>query len=368
MRRRGGRSWFSALATGQPPEQLPEAGRQAALSLGDGPAEPSAPEPVVEPVVEPGIHRTVARLRGDEALNLLDASPDAVVGLDAYARVVFVNAVAERTFGEHRGGLAGAGVDDLVPHLARAVTALRMRVESGDAVPGPAGTGTELAGVRADGTRFPATVWLTPVRAGRRMLIAATVRDLTAQRAADARARRQAAELNRVQQQAEQARQQIAAVLRAITERVIIIADAGGTIVAFNRVAERLLGYPAAEIIGQPTTRLSDPDELAAVAQELGIDASLDPLLELTRSGLPNTQDWSYLTHRGERRPVSLRITAIGNRTDPSGFVCVAEDRGLAWSPVGPGSSADRLLLDLDDAETRSLRWQVGGSRYARRG
>jgi PAS domain S-box-containing protein len=311
----------------------------------------------------------VFRLRGDEALSLLDASPDAVIGLDAYARVVFANAIAERTFGEHRGGLVGAGVDDLVPHLARAVTSLRMRLESGDVVPGPAGTGTELAGVRADGSRFPATVWLTPVRAGRRMLIAATVRDLTPQRAADARGRRQVAELNRALQQADYSRAQVVALLRAVSERVIILADAHGTITAVNRAAERLLGYTAAELVGQPTTRLSDPDELAAVAQELGIDPGIDPLLELTRSGLPNTQDWSYLTNRGERRPVSLRITAIGNRTDPSGFVCVAEDRSFAWSPVGSApSGSDRLLLDLDDAETRSLRWQVGGgSRYARR-
>jgi PAS domain S-box-containing protein len=319
--------------------------------------------------------RVVSRFRGEEALSLLDASPDAVVGLDAYARVVFANAVAERTFGEHPGGLVGAAVDEMVPHLARAVTSLRMRVEAGDAVPGPAGVGTELAGVRADGSRFPATVWLTPVRAGRRMLIAATVRDLTPQRVADAHARRRTSELSRARQQAEHSREQVAAVLRAVSERVIILADAAGTITSFNRAAERLLGYTAAEMIGQPTTRLSDPDELAAVAHELGIDAGIDPLLELTRSGLPNTQDWCYLSKAGERRPVSLRITAVGTRTDPSGFVCVAEDRSFAWSPVtGSGTSSaatssDRLLLDLDDAETRSLRWQVGGgSRYARRG
>jgi len=318
--------------------------------------------------------RGVAKLRGDEALNLLDASPDAVLGLDAFGRVVFANAVAERTFGEHRSGLLGAGIDELVPHLARAVTSLRMRIEAGDAVPGPAGVGTELAGVRSDGSRFPATVWLTPVRAGRKMLIAATVRDLTPQRVADAHARRQAADLGRSRQQADSGRDQVAALLRAVTERVIIIADTAGVITAVNRATERLLGYTSAELIGQPTTRLSDPDELAAVAQELGIDSGVDPLLELTRSGLPNTQDWSYLTKTGERRPVSLRITAVGNRTDPSGFVCVAEDRSFAWSPVmssstgSTGSAADRLLLDLDDAETRTLRWQVGGgSRYARR-
>jgi PAS domain S-box-containing protein len=336
---------------------------------------------------DPAMLRAASRLRGDEALSLLDSSPDAVVGLDAYARVVFANAVAERTFGATQGDLLGLGVDDLVPHLARAVTSLRMRIEAGDAAAGPAGAGTELAGLRADGARFPATVWLTPVRAGRRMLIAATVRDLTGQRVADAHARRQAAELSRALQQAEHGRDQVAAVLRAVSERVLILADASGTITAFNRGAERLLGYTAAEMIGQPTTRLSDPDELAAVAHELGLDAGIDPLLELTRSGLPNTQEWSYLAKSGERRPVSLKITAIGNRTDPSGFVCLAEDRSFAWSPVTPaagsahggsgghgasagtssGTGGERLLLDLDDAETRSLRWQVGGSRYARR-
>ena len=341
MRRPGERPWSSVFGSPWPPVDRPDAATS----------------------------RAVSRLRGDEALALLDASPDAVLGLDAFARVVFANAVAERTFGEHPRGLVGAGVDDLVPHLARAVTSLRMRIEGGDAVPGPAGTGTELAGVRLGGARFPATVWLTPVRAGRRMLIAATVRDLTPQRTADAHARRQASELSRARQQAEYSHEQVAAVLRAITERVIILADASGMITGFNRAAERLLGYSAAELIGQPTTRLSDPDELAAVAQELGIDPSVDPLLELTRSGLPNTQDWSYLTKTGERRAVSLRITAVGNRTDPAGFVCVAEDRSFAWSPVVPTAAAsDRLLLDLDDAETRSLRWQVGGSsRYARR-
>jgi len=377
MRRRG-RSWFPASGErpdGGPrpaadgPDQLP---LEVATPADPGPA---GPAPADLTTSGRGRGRPAGRLGGSEALALLDASPDAVIGLDAYARVVFANAVAERTFGEHRGGLVGAGVDDLVPHLARAVTALRLRVEAGDAAPGPVGAGTELAGLRADGSRFPATVWLTPVRGGRRMLIAATVRDLSPQRAADARARRQAAELGRAVQQAEQSRLQVAAVLRAVTERVIVLADAGGTIVAVNRAAERLLGYTAAELVGQPTTRLSDPDELAAVAQELGIGPGVDPLLELTRSGLPNTQEWSYLTSRGERRPVSLRITAVGDRTDPAGFVCVAEDRSsFTWSPVGPtsgthsGGGGDRLLLDLDDAETRSLRWQVGGSRYARRG
>ena len=372
MRKLGGRPWIVGLMAGRRSPENTDRIDPGSLAIEGGAGrglQLTLPVPGRPAPVEVVMSRGIARLRGDEALALLDASPDAIIGLDAYARVVLANAVAELTFGEQRSALVGAGADDLIPHLARAVTSLRMRIEAGDVVPGPAGAGTELAGVRADGARFPATVWLTPVRAGRRMLIAATVRDLTPQRTADARTRRQNAELSRARQQAEHGSEQMAALLRAIGERVIILADASGTITAVNRAAERLLGYTAAELIGQSTTKLSDPDELAAVAQELGIDPTIDPLLELTRSGLPNTQDWSYVTDRGERRPVSLRITAIGNRSDPSGFVCVAEDRSFAWSPVGSGAgTTDRLLLDLDDAETRSLRWQVGGSRYARRG
>src|SRR5689334_23683346 len=110
MRRRSGRSWFTTLAA--PPAD--PTGEQAELTLDVAPAQDA----------DAAAGRVVARLRGDEALNLLDASPDAVIGLDAYARVIFANAVAERTFGEQRGGLVGAGVDDLVPHLARAVTSL----------------------------------------------------------------------------------------------------------------------------------------------------------------------------------------------------------------------------------------------------
>ena len=334
--------------------------------------------------ISAGWARIPVRLWGGEALSLLDASADAVLGLDAYARVVFVNAVAEGAFGGRPNGLVGAGADDLVPRLARAVTSLRLRIEAGDAGPGAIGIGTgtaiELAGVRADGSRFPAAVWLTAVRARRRMLFAATVRDLTSARTADAQARRAAADLSRAEQRAERSGEQVAALLRAFAEKVIILADAAGTITAVNRAAERLLGYTAAELIGQPTRRISDPEDLAAVGHELGIAAGLDPLLELTRSGLPNTQHWSYLTKAGERRPVSLQITAVGNRTDPSAFVCIAQERSAAWEPAGPagpvvetgagtvGNGSPRLLLELDDAETRSLRWQVGGSRYARRG
>lgn len=140
-----------------------------------------------------------------------------------------------------------------------------------------------------------------------------------------------------------------------------------------NRAAERLLDYSAGELVGKSTLCLYDPDDIAVAAAELGLEPGLDPLLEITRSGLPNLglpnlQEWAYLTKDGRRCPVSLKIIAIGDRRNPSGFACVANDLTLGWQPIAAsGASSDRLLRELDDAPTRTLRWQVGGSGFARR-
>jgi PAS domain S-box-containing protein len=126
----------------------------------------------------------------------------------------------------------------------------------------------------------------------------------------------------------------IAAVLRAMSDRVIVIADEDGRITTINRGAERLLGYPVAELIGKPTLCLYDPDDLAAAAGELGLGPGQDPLLEIARSGLPNLQEWVYVAKDGRRCPVSLKIIAVGDRRNPTGFACVANDLSLGWQPL----------------------------------
>ena len=66
--------------------------------------------------------------------------------------------------------------------------------------------------------------------------------------------------------------------------------------------------------------------------------------------------------------PPTLNMTAIGDRNAPAGFVLAITPRRAEWEPlVSQRSSSDRLLLDLDDAETRTLRWQVGGSGLGRK-
>lgn len=305
--------------------------------------------------------RSPAKLRGQDALALLDVGPDAVVAVDLDNRVVFFNRGAEALFGYRRADVLGCSSDLLVTPAARGVLALLRQQVLDGARPGPGGEAVEVAGLRRDGSGFPAAVWLSRVGTRDGEVVAAVVRDVGDRRAAEAREHVLVGE-------AREAREVVAAVLRAVSDRMVVVADADGRITAVNRTAERALGYVASELIGRSTLCLSDTEDVAAAAAELGTDAGLDPLLEITRSGLSNMQEWTYLTKVGERRPVSLKILAVGDRRNPDGFVCVAQDLTLGWQPMTSAQpSADRLLLELDDAPTRTLRWQVGGSGLARR-
>lgn len=303
----------------------------------------------------------LARLRGQDALALLDTGPDAALAVDPGNRIVLYNLAAERMFGHAGTELIGRSGDLLLAPAARGVLALlRQQVLDGTR-PGLGVEGVEIAALHKDGTGFPAAVWLAQVETRQGPVVSAVFRDLSEQRAAEMRARAIATAL-------QQSRDVADAVLRAVSDRIIVLADAEGRITAVNRAAERLLGYTASELVGQPTLSLYDPDDIAVAAAELGLESGLDPLLEITRSGLPNLQEWSYLTKTGERRAVNLKIIAVGDRRNPSGFVCVANDLTLGWQPIATSRpSSDRLLRELDDAPTRTLRWQVGGSGYARR-
>jgi PAS domain S-box-containing protein len=304
--------------------------------------------------------RLVAGLRRDHALAVLDASSDAVLAVAPDGSVAAANAMAAEVFAATADMLVGQPADLLVPQLAAVIRALKDRRDAGDLTAGPAGEGTEVAAIRLDGTRFPAAVWVTPLRTRRGVLVAATVRDLTRRRETDVRLARFAA---KAQEHEDVAR----AVLAAVTEVAILVTDGRGRVTHANRTAEKLLGYRGEEILGLPTTRLCDPDELAATAAEVGTPPGADPLLELARSGLPTSQEWTYVGKDGTRKPVTLRVSAVGDPREPSGFVCVAAERTPAWEPVlAARSGTDRLLLELDDAPTRALRWQVGGG-WARR-
>lgn len=114
----------------------------------------------------------------------------------------------------------------------------------------------------------------------------------------------------------------------------IIATDPRGLILTFNRAAERLLGYRAADIVGRCTPEiLHDPAEVRAraaeLSQELGrvIEPGFEVFVAKARAGAPQEREWTYLCRDGSRKPVRLTVTAmLDDAGQIAGFMGVATD------------------------------------------
>lgn len=110
---------------------------------------------------------------------LLDTAPDAMVVVDADAKILLVNVQTEKLFGHSREDLIGHSLDILIPerfrpthgaHVARFFTNPGAR---------PMGSGLQLFGRRKDGTEIPIEVSLSPLRTETGMTVSAAIRDIT---------------------------------------------------------------------------------------------------------------------------------------------------------------------------------------------
>ena len=112
---------------------------------------------------------------------LLEAAPDAMVCTAADGRVVLLNAEAERLFGYQREELIGQPVEILVPEAARGVHAEHRAGYVAEPRHRPMGENLPLAGRRRDASTFPAEISLSAIDTDEGILVAAAIRDVTAQ-------------------------------------------------------------------------------------------------------------------------------------------------------------------------------------------
>ncbi|HEV7204082.1 MAG TPA: PAS domain-containing sensor histidine kinase [Jatrophihabitans sp.] len=132
------------------------------------------------------------------AAGLLEAAPDAIVGVDEQGAIVLVNAQAERVFGYPRGELLGQRLELLVPSSARELHPKHRRAYVDDPVPRPMGAGLSLAGRRRDGTEFPAEISLSAIHTRDGVVVTAAVRDVTDRLRIERELRDKNAELERL--------------------------------------------------------------------------------------------------------------------------------------------------------------------------
>ena len=179
---------------------------------------------------------------------VLEASPNAVVAVDALGRIVYVNPQVERTFGYTPEEVLGQPVEMLVPgRLGLAHTTHRAGYIA-HPVPRPLGVGLDVEGCRKDGTEFPVEISLSPVETPDGLQVFATVVDLTARKASESAL----AESER----------RFRTVLEAGPNAVVAI-DAQGRIVYVNLQVAATFGYGPDEVLGQ-SIELLLPERVAS--------------------------------------------------------------------------------------------------------
>lgn len=165
-----------------------------------------------------------AKFRG-----LLEASPDAMVMVNADGRIVLLNSQTERLFGYDRDDLLGRSIDLLVPDRFRGPHLAHRTQYFADPKSRPMDAEFELYGRRKDGTEFPAEISLSPVTTDGAIFTTAAIRDVTDRRRVETMFR---------------------GFLEAAPDAVVIVNDRGH-IVLVNSQTEHLFGYPRSDLVGQ---------------------------------------------------------------------------------------------------------------------
>jgi PAS domain S-box-containing protein len=183
-------------------------------------------------------------LKNGDAANLLDAAPDAIIGIDTTGQIVLANAQAVRLFGYSREELVNRPVEILIPEARRRVHPGFRDAYMENPHPRPMGAGIKLAGRRKDGSEFPAEISLSAVETERETIAVAAVRDVTDYL------------------RATEAKDLLAAIVQS-SHDAIIGKTIDGIIKSWNPGAERLYGYTAQEIIDKPAEILFLPEQVA---------------------------------------------------------------------------------------------------------
>ena len=120
---------------------------------------------------------------------LLQASPNAVIVVDAAGTVLLASQAVRTLFGFDPDEVVGQPIEMLVPEQLRAIHQHHRSEFVAEGLSRPMGLGIELTGRRRDGTVFPIDVSLAPFEAGDRRVIATFVRDASDRQRQEARLR-----------------------------------------------------------------------------------------------------------------------------------------------------------------------------------
>ena len=214
---------------------------------------------------------------------------DAVIATDIVGRITFINSEAERLTGWKSADAIGkslASVFHIVNEVTRqtAETPVDEVLHAGKTV----GLANHTILIARDGTEIPIDDSAAPIRSadGSTFGVVMVFRDVAEQRTAQV------------------ARARLAAIVE-FSGDAIITKDLDGIVQTWNASAERILGYTAAEMVGQPIMRIIPPDRLDEEPQ----------ILARLRSGLSYERlETVRVAKDGHHIPVSLSVSPLKDR------------------------------------------------------
>ncbi len=231
---------------------------------------------------------------------ILKSALDSIISIDHEGKITEFNPAAERMFGYARAEVIGRPlVERIIPPSLREAhcRGFAHYLATGD---GPVlGKRIEMSALRADGTEFPVELSIICIAEDGPPTFTGFIRDLTEKR------------------RAEESHAHLAAIV-ASSDDAIIGKTLDGLIVSWNRGAERLYGYAAAEVEGKPIALLVPPDRPDELPQ----------ILARIRRGEPlDHYETERLRKDSKRIDVSLTISPIRDASGKiTGASAIARD------------------------------------------
>ena len=174
----------------------------------------------------------------DKFRNLLEAAPDATIITNEFGDIVLVNHQLERLFGWQREELIGKKVEVLVPEYAR-TRHEKHRIDYLDQQHYKSfGDRENLSAMKKDGTVLPVEISISPIKHAEGLWLMASIRDISIRKQQEENLK---TALNNFQY-----------LVDSVQDYAIFMLDVNGCVTSWNMGAERIKGYKAEEILGQP--------------------------------------------------------------------------------------------------------------------
>lgn len=216
---------------------------------------------------------------GEMFRRVIEWAPTAMIMVDAKGLIIMVNAKAEQLFDYRRAEVIGKPIESLMP--IRMVERHEMLRQEFLAEAHPQaqlrGMSRELVAQRRDGSEFQVEINLMPVRFGRRLMVLATVIDISERRRAEEQIRRLNADLE-----------------RRVEERTAELQAANRELDAFAYAVSHDLRAPLRAMSGFSQALIEDfgqtlPDEARAYLDQISRASSkagklIDGILALSRT------------------------------------------------------------------------------------